>query len=154
MPATQRTSAVDIITYRLNNQMTYVTPAQDYQEAVNVAREVFRDELGGVDEKRISFSVNVLTDGQTRSVRISSFAWPAIVSHLTRYEIIDVHVQPEIIVESDFSDTPPEYPFLDSKESSAFYTPSHSCTHSKPQSPCSVKSTGRLSPKRLFRRLV
>lgn len=47
---------------------------------------------------------SVLVDGG-RAVRIGAIAWPAVVSRLKRYEIIDVHVKsvPERV------DGPPDY---------------------------------------------
>ncbi|KAJ8588827.1 hypothetical protein M405DRAFT_768598 [Rhizopogon salebrosus TDB-379] len=92
------TSGPDVVTYRLNNQMIYVLPAQSFDQAILFARSAFESELTGVHNSRISFSLNVLANGKQTSMGISSVAWTAVVSHLERYEIIDVHVQPEIQV--------------------------------------------------------
>ncbi|KAG2043710.1 hypothetical protein BDR03DRAFT_939702 [Suillus americanus] len=84
----------DIVTYRLNNRMTYVPTAESFDQAVTFARSAFESDLTGIDKSRISFSLNVLANGKQRSVDISCGAWSTIMSHLTRYEIVDVHVQP------------------------------------------------------------
>lgn len=47
-------------------------------------------------------------DGTKRSVRISAMAWPAIVPNLKRYEILEIHIQPELS-NVEHVDGPPEY---------------------------------------------
>jgi hypothetical protein len=92
----------DIVTYRLNGKMVYVTPADNYEQALDFAQKVFRQQLGRIKRDRISFAVTVITNGERRSVRIAEMAWGAVVATLQRYEIIDVHVQPEVhIIDSD-----------------------------------------------------
>ncbi|KAJ8586425.1 hypothetical protein M405DRAFT_695724, partial [Rhizopogon salebrosus TDB-379] len=91
-------SAPDIITYRLNNKMMYVPPAQNYDQAVIFARSAFERDLNGVDNSRISFWLNVLANGKQTSVSIVPAAWPSVVSRLARSEIIDVHIHPAIEV--------------------------------------------------------
>ncbi|KAG1860763.1 hypothetical protein F4604DRAFT_1658185 [Suillus subluteus] len=95
----------DIITYRLNNQMMYVPTAESFDQAVTFARSAFESDLTGIDKSRISFSLNVLVNGKQSSVDISHGAWSTIMSHLVRYEIVDVHIQPEPRV----SGPPPSY---------------------------------------------
>jgi hypothetical protein len=109
--APQAPPLVDVITYRLNNRMIYVPPAQSFdvslstlvyqcslnlaqssQKAVALAKSAFESDLIGIDKSRISFSLNVLANGKQSSAGISREAWSAVVSHLARYEIIDVHV--------------------------------------------------------------
>ncbi|KAG2074753.1 hypothetical protein BDR04DRAFT_115582 [Suillus decipiens] len=80
----------DVITYRFNNQMIYVPPAESFDQAVTFARSAFENDLTGIDKSRISFSLNVLANGKQSSVGISRVAWSRIMSHLARYEIIDV----------------------------------------------------------------
>ncbi|KAG1759368.1 hypothetical protein EDD22DRAFT_729948, partial [Suillus occidentalis] len=84
----------DVITYRLNNRMTYVPPAESFDQAVTFARSAFEGDLTGIDISRISFSLNVLANGKMSSVSVSRGAWSATMSRLARYEIVDVHVQP------------------------------------------------------------
>ncbi|KAH7915086.1 hypothetical protein BJ138DRAFT_1142613 [Hygrophoropsis aurantiaca] len=114
----------DVVTYRLNNQMTYVTPAKDYRHALRLAREAFRQELKGVADRRITFSIHVRTksDPRMRSARINSDAWPKLIPLVARYEIIDIHIQPEIVVE-ECRDPAPEYSSFDTKESYALHIP-------------------------------
>jgi hypothetical protein len=64
-------------------------------------------------------------------------AWPAVVSNLKRYEVIDVHVQPELFVEH--VDGPPGYHIAtrveESKESKEFFArsePRSKCNQTKP----------------------
>ncbi|KAG1823994.1 hypothetical protein EV424DRAFT_1487128, partial [Suillus variegatus] len=90
----QSPAPADVITYRLNNKMMYVPPAESFDQAVTFARSAFEGDLTGIDKSRISFSLNVLANGKQSSVGISSEAWSKIMSHLAQYEIIDVHVQP------------------------------------------------------------
>ncbi|KAG1817971.1 uncharacterized protein BJ212DRAFT_1347997 [Suillus subaureus] len=83
---------VDVITYRLNNRMVYVPPAQSFDKAVALARSAFESDLTEIDKSQISFSLNVLVNGKRSSASISREAWSTVMSHLARYEIIDVHV--------------------------------------------------------------
>lgn len=91
----QSPAPADVITYRLNNRMTYVPPAENFDQAVTFARSAFEGDLAGIDISRISFSLNVLANGKMSSVGVSRGAWSATMSRLARYEIVDVHVQPE-----------------------------------------------------------
>ncbi|KAG2352322.1 hypothetical protein BDR07DRAFT_1438170 [Suillus spraguei] len=112
----QSPTPADVITYRLNNRMVYVpqprtsTLAQLFQQAVTFARSAFEGDLTGIDKSRISFSLNVLANGKKSSVNISREAWSTIMSHLVQYEIVDVHVQPELRL----SGPPPSYQSCDS----------------------------------------
>ncbi|KAL6306862.1 hypothetical protein BKA93DRAFT_712835, partial [Sparassis latifolia] len=83
----------DIITYRLEGKMVYVTPAETYEEGVTFAKAVF-EELSGVHPERITFSVSVNMPGGGRTVQISPMAWRAVVSTLAQYEIVDLVVLP------------------------------------------------------------
>ncbi|KAG2347542.1 hypothetical protein BDR05DRAFT_958283 [Suillus weaverae] len=102
----------DIITYRLNDQMMYVPLAKNFDQAVTFARSAFEGDLTGIDKSRISLSLNVMANGKQSSVCISRAAWSAITSHLVRYEIVDVHIKPELEV----SGPPPSYRSCSSKE--------------------------------------
>ncbi|KAJ8586427.1 hypothetical protein M405DRAFT_935402 [Rhizopogon salebrosus TDB-379] len=83
--------------YRLYDKMLCVPRAESYDEAVVIAKSAFESELAGVHNSRISFSRNVPANGNQISMGISPMAWTAVMSHLEPYEIIDVHVQPEIL---------------------------------------------------------
>ncbi|KAG2366726.1 hypothetical protein BDR07DRAFT_1327772 [Suillus spraguei] len=106
----QSPTPADVITYRLNNRMVYVPPAENFDQAVTFARSAFEGDLTGIDKSRISFSLNVLANGKKSSVNISREAWSMIMSHLVQYEIVDVHVQPELRL----SGPPPSYQFCNS----------------------------------------
>ncbi|KAJ8586424.1 hypothetical protein M405DRAFT_743643, partial [Rhizopogon salebrosus TDB-379] len=131
----------DIITYRLNDKMMYVPPAENFDQAVTFARSAFDNELTGVHNSRISFSLNVLTNGKQTSMGISSVAWAVVVSRLEPYEIIDVHVQPEIQVLC--------YLCRSSSEGGANKQQHHDPSVSTSDSP----SLSGLIPRRLFRQL-
>ncbi|KAG2153332.1 hypothetical protein DEU56DRAFT_774618 [Suillus clintonianus] len=110
----QSPAPADVITYRLNKQMMYVPPAESFDQAVTFARSAFERDLTGVDKNRISFSLNVLANGKQSSVGISRVAWQSVMSHMARYEIIDVHIQPELTV----SPPPPSYRSCSSEKGS------------------------------------
>jgi hypothetical protein len=118
------TTPADIVTYRLNDKMVYVTPADSYEQAIDFAKKVFPDELRKVNRNNISFSITVITRGdKKRSVWIADMAWSTVVSTLHRYEIIDVHVQPEVqVTHDDITSLPPPPMYTsDSKEAAEFY---------------------------------
>ncbi|KAG2109324.1 uncharacterized protein F5147DRAFT_692795 [Suillus discolor] len=136
----QSPAPADVITYRLNSKMMYVPPAESFDQAVTFARSAFEGDLTGIDKSRISFSLNVLANGKQSSVGISSGAWSTIMSHLARYEIIDVHVQPELKI----SEPPPSYRSCGSTGDAE--KEQHSSSHSS-------SPLHGLIPKRLFQRL-
>ncbi|THH03104.1 hypothetical protein EW145_g6528 [Phellinidium pouzarii] len=86
-------SSADIVTYRLDNEMVYVQPAPDFEEALNYAMTVF-PQLAHVARDRIAFSVNVRVNGTLRTVRIASMAWERVLKSLSTYEIVDISVLP------------------------------------------------------------
>jgi len=110
------------------------------QQAVTFARSAFESDLTGIDKSRISFSLNVLANGKQSSVGISRVAWSKMMAHLARYEIIDVHVQPEIKI----SAPPPSYQPCSPTEGN----------EKKQHSPSRSSSVlHNFVPKRLFQRL-
>ncbi|KII95751.1 hypothetical protein PLICRDRAFT_34694 [Plicaturopsis crispa FD-325 SS-3] len=113
----------DIVTYRFNDELVYVTPARDYNDAIEFARKVFPAGLRGVPRDRIALTVNVTMKGVNQPVRISQMAWPSVAERLLRYEVINIAITepdvqlPDIIVEDTDAD-PPEYrPSLQSVDS-------------------------------------
>jgi len=70
--------------------MVYVTPADDYEQALDYAFDVYPEELKDISRDRVQFSVNVKN---SRSSRIASMAWNAVVVSLTRFEILDITVR-------------------------------------------------------------
>ncbi|KIM63870.1 hypothetical protein SCLCIDRAFT_1213657 [Scleroderma citrinum Foug A] len=165
----RRSAAIaDVITYRHEDKMVYVPLDSNWPEALRHAQSAF-ETLARVDGKRISFSVNLIRDGQRKTVRISPSAWRSVSSHLARYEIIDIEVNPEIprLVVTDV-DAPPQYSSsaLSSHEHSA--TKCRHCTEEKgspavetqrrsrsPSPPLSIglNNSGKLSPKRMLQKL-
>ncbi|KAH7883176.1 hypothetical protein F5I97DRAFT_1783738, partial [Phlebopus sp. FC_14] len=81
----------DIITYRLDGQMMYVPLTDDFPKALEYARKAFH-KLKEIEDKQISFSLTVVTGDQRHSVGITPVAWPNLVRHLARYEIIDIRI--------------------------------------------------------------
>lgn len=162
------TAIADVITYRHEDKMVYVPLDSNWLEALRHAQSAFAT-LAGIDGKRITFSVNLIKDGQRKSVRISPSAWRSVSSHLARYEIIDIEVNPEIprLVVTDV-DAPPQY------SSSALSSHEHSatkCCHcieekgnptvetqrcSRSPSPTlsmGPHSSGKLNPKKMLQKL-
>ncbi|KAN0088520.1 hypothetical protein V8E55_005577 [Tylopilus felleus] len=80
----------DIVTYRYNDELVYVPLARDYNQALSYARDAFR-ELNSLPDVSLSLSVTSSAHAQ-KSVGISAAAWPILITYLTRYQIIDVHV--------------------------------------------------------------
>ncbi|KAG1781879.1 hypothetical protein EV702DRAFT_491318 [Suillus placidus] len=132
----QSLAPTDVITYRFNDQMMYVPIAENFDQAVTFARSAFKGDLTGIDKSRISFSLNVIANGKQSSVGITRGAWSAVMSHLARYEIVDVHVKPELEV----SGPPPSYRSCSSAEGAE-----HSSSYLS-------SALHRLIPKRLLQR--
>ncbi|KAI6112028.1 hypothetical protein EDD16DRAFT_1189412 [Pisolithus croceorrhizus] len=100
-------AAPDVIMYRLEDKMMYVPLDYDWKEALSQARRAF-ESLAKVDDGRITFSMDVISDGRRRSIGISPSAWRSIASRLTRYEVINIVVRPEV-VDPDVDVAPPLY---------------------------------------------
>ncbi|KZT69714.1 hypothetical protein DAEQUDRAFT_726379 [Daedalea quercina L-15889] len=96
-----RTRDPRVVTYRYKDRMVYVTPADTYEQAIQYAREVFPEDLRHIPAQQLSFTVISNTPKGKRTVRISSMAWKAVVEKLACYEIIDLNVNPEIILEDE-----------------------------------------------------
>ncbi|EJD08553.1 uncharacterized protein FOMMEDRAFT_151421 [Fomitiporia mediterranea MF3/22] len=88
-----RKTPAELITYRLDQEMVYVQPANDFEEALNYAQSVF-PQLFAVPRSRIAFAVNVRVNGILRPVRIAPMAWPRVRRSLATYEIIDISILP------------------------------------------------------------
>jgi len=145
----------EVVTYRLNGKMVYVTPAKSYEQALDFAQNEFADELRHIKRDRISFSVLVHAEKTYRSVRIGAMAWPAVVSNLKRYEIIEVHVQPELYVEH--VDGPPGYQIAvgvghsESKEATEFFARSNPVRTSGAKPINNKRPAGKGASKPFFR---
>ncbi|KAJ8483400.1 hypothetical protein ONZ51_g4731 [Trametes cubensis] len=105
----------DILTYRYNGTMVYVTPAATYKEGVEYARQVF-PELASVDPARISICINGTVNKQRQLIRIGAMAWNSVITSRARYEVIDIIVVPEIVVDADEL-SPPDYFTIKEKSS-------------------------------------
>ncbi|KAI5118966.1 hypothetical protein M0805_009377 [Coniferiporia weirii] len=94
-PARQQphSKPAELVTYRLDNEMVYVSPASDFDEALSYAQKVF-PQLAGIARERIAFSVNVRVGGALRAVRIAPMAWERVLKSLATYEIVDLSVLP------------------------------------------------------------
>ncbi|KAJ7129026.1 hypothetical protein C8R43DRAFT_1026947 [Mycena crocata] len=92
----------DYITYRFENRLVYVRPAQTYEIALDIAQKEF-SALSDVPRERISFNtVATLNRQEPRVVRISESAWFAAVARQLCGGVID------ILVTSD-PNLPPTY---------------------------------------------
>ncbi|KAL1746164.1 hypothetical protein HDZ31DRAFT_81394 [Schizophyllum fasciatum] len=106
----------DIITYRYDERLVYVTPEKDYNIAIDIALQEY-PELLGVPRDCISFFTMASMDGQRRPVRIGRSAWPRAMEKLVRGEIIDIKVRREEVKEKsqtgplspDTPAPPPQY---------------------------------------------
>ncbi|KIM52078.1 hypothetical protein SCLCIDRAFT_78697, partial [Scleroderma citrinum Foug A] len=98
-----------VITYRYEDKMVCVPLDFNWPGALRHAQSTY-EALAEIDGKWISFSVNPIGDGQQKTIKISPSAWRSVSSHLARYEIIDIEVNPGIprIVVTDM-DAPPQY---------------------------------------------
>ncbi|OBZ69501.1 hypothetical protein A0H81_10558 [Grifola frondosa] len=134
MPSANSTTPPDIITYRYNETMAYVTPAATYEEAIGYAKNVF-PELANVEPRCISFAIRGFAQSREKTVRIGPMAWRAVIGALMRYEIVDVLVQPAVVIED--TDGLPQY--SESKETKDFLSrspsPARSPSRSQPGSP-------------------
>ncbi|KAI0759969.1 hypothetical protein BD413DRAFT_487045 [Trametes elegans] len=97
-PVVRPSSPPDILTYRYNGNMVYVTPGATHAEGVKFAQQVF-PELAAVEPARIAISVNGLVNGQRQLVRISPMAWPTVVFSRARYEVLDVTVDSDVRID-------------------------------------------------------
>ena len=151
---------IDIVTYRFNGELMYVPLAPDYnvspalrtpnhndqpeiQQALSHARDAF-PQLKELRDASLSLSLTAPTQGQ-KYVGITALAWPKLITHIPRYQIIDVHITPtcdrvgpipDITITSadapDAADTEPAPPYRRSDDSDDEKT-SESCT--RPASP-------------------
>ncbi|KAL4071367.1 hypothetical protein V8B97DRAFT_1917582 [Scleroderma yunnanense] len=143
-------AAADVITYRLDDKMMYVPLDFNWGEALRHARRAF-EKLAKIDEKRITFSVNIVKEGQRSSVGITPSAWQSVASHLARYEIIDITITPEVIV-TDTDAPPPRYSYSVEKGNSSVEARRRSRSPSPALSTTS-NSSSKLNPKRVLQRL-
>ncbi|KAF9228367.1 PIN domain-like protein [Gyrodon lividus] len=152
-PPRHLSAHVDIVTYRFNGEMMYVPVAQDYPEALAHVRAAF-PQLKKLKDSSITLSLNVITGDHRQSVGITAAAWPKMISHLSRYEVIDIHTIPSIpditITTPDESEAAPPYRGLDDTmcDEKASSRPTYSRSQSRPPSPAP-----RLSPMWLFQKL-
>ncbi|KLO13627.1 hypothetical protein SCHPADRAFT_852173 [Schizopora paradoxa] len=86
-------ASTDLLTFRWNSDMVYITPSSDFEELLNTAQQVF-PQLLSIPRERIAFSVNTRIGADQRAVRISPKAWSRLLGSLARFEIVDVHVLP------------------------------------------------------------
>jgi len=73
--------------------MVYVTAAETFDQAIDLAQESF-PELRDVERNRIRFEVRVVVIGKEhrQAAEIGRSAWSAVVSTLARYEIIEIRL--------------------------------------------------------------
>lgn len=83
------------------------------QEALDFAQEVY-PELKSVPRDSIHFKISVSVNGTRQKVRIGSRAWSKVLSNLTRYEVVEIHLEnvpPRVPEKEGLSlfDSPPQY---------------------------------------------
>ncbi|RPD61723.1 hypothetical protein L227DRAFT_464018, partial [Lentinus tigrinus ALCF2SS1-6] len=83
----------ELLAYRYNGQTVYVVPAETYEQAIDLAQDVF-PELVDIARERISICVNGTIGKQAGHIRIAPIAWSVVVLKLSSFEILDVVVQP------------------------------------------------------------
>ncbi|KAI0665695.1 hypothetical protein C8Q78DRAFT_985997 [Trametes maxima] len=130
----------DILTYRYDGAMVYVTPAATYEEGVQFAQRVF-PELASVDPARIVISVNGIVNQKRQLIRIGAMAWKTVVFSRARFEVLDITLDPEIVVSDTDGerDAPPDYASLKEKDPNGdFLAPS--------RAPSPRRTQGRLLP--------
>ncbi|KAH9946437.1 hypothetical protein B0H21DRAFT_743415 [Amylocystis lapponica] len=117
LPRTSRSQSprTNVITFRLNpgGRLAYVAAPETYEQAVAIARSVYAEELQSVKARRIVFYVKSSVQNDMLPVQIGPTAWHAVVSGLPQYDIVDVEVVPEVVVED--TDTLPQYVDIDTK---------------------------------------
>jgi len=85
----------DILTYCYDARMVYVTPGEDYDQAINIAIDSF-PQLRDVERERICLEVRVVLSNQheKKTAEIGRTAWAVVVATLARFEIVEVRVAP------------------------------------------------------------
>ncbi|KAF8489554.1 hypothetical protein F5888DRAFT_1621859 [Russula emetica] len=85
----------NVITYSYASRLVYVAPAETYDDAIDIAKESFR-ELSDVERERISFEikVNLPKTHESRTAEIGRTAWPMVVASLARFEIVEIRITP------------------------------------------------------------
>ncbi|KIJ15476.1 hypothetical protein PAXINDRAFT_114601 [Paxillus involutus ATCC 200175] len=146
----------DIVTYRYEGNMMYVPVAQNYPQALAFAREAFPS-LKRLQDSAITLSLNVINGSHRQSVGITAAAWPKIILHLSRYEVVDIHtavVIPSITVTgaSECEAAPPyREPDNHTYDEKASSHPTY--RDSRSRSPTPGPAGGKLSPRRLLQKL-
>jgi len=102
------TSTPDLITYRYDERMAYVKPAETHDKAAEYAREVFSD-LSATPTSRISFSITVRVQDKINKVTIAPRAWRDTMSSLAKFEIVDIVITSPSPRISIHELAPPEY---------------------------------------------
>ncbi|KAF9238330.1 hypothetical protein BU15DRAFT_62538 [Melanogaster broomeanus] len=152
-------ATVDIITYRLEDEMMYVPVAPNYKQAIGYVRDAFPN-LKEVKDSSITLTriANVMIGSQQPSVGITAAVWPRMIPHLLRYEVIDIRIKaciPDITVTPPVkSEAAPPYrgpeettTHNEKAPSHSMYSPSQSC------SPSPGPSAAKLSLRRLLQKL-
>ncbi|KDR75737.1 hypothetical protein GALMADRAFT_140348 [Galerina marginata CBS 339.88] len=135
----------DLITFQYEGSCVFVTPAQSYQDAINLARKEF-DGLCDIPSSRIALSLEDNSNGR-RQIRISEGAWTAVASKLPRGAIITIVIRPEVDIKP-----PPQYLEVPERNHSVPRSRSHNDIRRIPSnsSSHSSKSTKSASSKARF----
>ncbi|KZS87191.1 hypothetical protein SISNIDRAFT_538041 [Sistotremastrum niveocremeum HHB9708] len=90
----------DIITYRYKQDMVYVTPAQNYIDAVQSAKDVFPS-LRAEPIENITLALNVSLGDGVKPVRIAPAVWPAVRATVAKYEILEVDLSEKPVYDKE-----------------------------------------------------
>ncbi|KAH9016267.1 hypothetical protein EDB85DRAFT_2278794 [Lactarius pseudohatsudake] len=82
-----------VLTYSYNSKLVYVSPGESYEQAIEFAQEAF-PELRDVDRSLIYLEIRVILKNQAErpTARIHQTAWSPVVTTLSQYEIVEIHV--------------------------------------------------------------
>ncbi|KIK81543.1 hypothetical protein PAXRUDRAFT_832774 [Paxillus rubicundulus Ve08.2h10] len=149
---------VDIITYRHGGGMMYVPVAESYSQAIAHARNAFSP-LKQLQDSAITLSLNVINGTHRQSVGITAAAWPKIILHLSRYEVIDIHTTVDIpsitITGTSECEAAPAYRGPDSHtyDEKAPSSSHPTDRNSRTSSPTPGPTAGKLSPRWIMQKL-
>ncbi|KAF8839419.1 hypothetical protein BDN67DRAFT_1003712 [Paxillus ammoniavirescens] len=126
------------------------------QQALAYARDAFSS-LKGHKDSAITLSLNVINGAHRQSVGITAAAWPKIILHLSRYEVIDIHTTVDIpsitVTGTSECEAAPPYREPDNHTYNEKASSYPTYRVSRPRSPTPGPAGGKLSPQWLLQKL-
>ncbi|KIL68816.1 hypothetical protein M378DRAFT_30131, partial [Amanita muscaria Koide BX008] len=85
----------NFITYQYRDKLVFVTPASDYEQALDIAQKEF-PKLVKFPRDRIIFNVFVLNreSNSRQSIRISPEAWTATIDNASPGQVVSIDILP------------------------------------------------------------